>query len=354
VTTQRPSLAQRQRESHLTREDSILSSSPSTSQFRPRHTVGSGSARPSSRSGFTGSTTTSASSSAARMQPRTTLGTRSRVQNGSTMRKMAGLLQNLRELQATVHSATRVPAASDGQASAIPRPSSRLSSSVGPSASAGTPRRSIDGRRDEIGTPSAIPLPTNGLSRSTSQRPSSRLSMQHSGMTGTTLSRVPSSVRSQTPNLEHYTSLDFLDKDPADSQTQYRRRSHLALSTASSSVNIQSSAHMPSLPSVRSSLDRGGDRDLHRSQSSQTSSSYSGVRPRGSTFSSNMAPLSSNSTYRRDDPTAATAAALNARRALHNRAKQPPPPPPSAALRMTEGVLSRQRSTSIGPSHAAK
>lgn len=225
-------------------------------------------------------------------------------QQGASMKRMAGLLQNLRDLQATVQSATRT-APPDGGASAIPRPASRMSSSIGPkdgSPVSATPRRSVIGRTDDQFTPSAIPVPANGLSRSTSQRPPSRLSMPASN------GYIPPSVRAQTPNLEHYNgSLDFLDQDPAQTQAQYRRRSHLSTLASSTNINAQSS---------------GGGGASHLSSS---------TRPRGSTISSNS---NFSGASRKDDPL---------RKTIQPRTGKPAPPPVS--LRQT---INRPRSSSVG------
>lgn len=295
LLTQRASLAA---STHARRDSSDmrqvhsdgLASSPSSGQLRARQSVGL------SRSTVAGAVPSR----------RTTLAPSSRgQQQGSSMKKMAGLLQNLRELQATVQTATR-SAPPDGGASAIPRPASRMSSSIGPkdgSPVASTPRRSIIGRSNEDqSTPSAIPLPANGLSRSTSQRPPSRLSMPASN------GYVPPSVRAQTPNLEHYNgSLDFLDQDPAQTQTQYRRRSNLSTLASSTNINAQSFVG-------------GGASHLAAS-----------TRPRGSTLS-NHNPMGAAS--RRDDPL---------RKTIQPRTGKPVPPPVS--LRQT---INRPRSSSVG------
>lgn len=265
-----------------------LTSSPSSGQLRARQSVGL------SRSTAAG----------AMPSRRSTLAPSSRGQQGASMKRMAGLLQNLRDLQATVQSATRT-APPDGGASAIPRPASRMSSSIGPkdgSPVAATPRRSVIGRSEDQSTPSAIPIPANGLSRSTSQRPPSRLSMPASN------GYIPPSVRAQTPNLEHYNgSLDFLDQDPAQTQTQYRRRSNLSTLASSTSINAQSSIG-------------GGASHLAAS-----------ARPRGSTLSIHNPMGASN---RKDDPL---------RKSIQPRTGKPAPPPVS--LRQT---INRPRSSSVG------
>lgn len=294
LLTQRASLAA---STHARRDSSDvrqvqsdgLTSSPSSGHLRARQSIGL------SRS----------TASGAVPSRRSTLAPSSKGQQGASMKRMAGLLQNLRDLQATVQSATRT-APPDGGASAIPRPASRMSSSIGPkdgSPVVATPRRSVIGRSEEQSTPSAIPIPANGLSRSTSQRPPSRLSMPASSN-----GYIPPSVRAQTPNLEHYNgSLDFLDQDPAQTQTQYKRRSHLSTLASSTSINAQSSM--------------GGG-------ASQFSTS---TRPRGSTLSIHN-PMGAAS--RREDPL---------RKTIQPRTGKPAPPPVS--LRQT---INRPRSSSVG------
>lgn len=228
-------------------------------------------------------------------RPTSSRASRANATRGSSMAKMAGLLQNLRDLQATVHTATRI--SQPDVSSAIPRPSSRLSSSIGPSS---TPRRYVEPRHDDTASPSSIPVPSSGLSRSRSERPSSRLSMAHaSADSRRDYTSIPSSIRSQTPTFEH-ASLDFLEQDPA----KLRRRSQ---QTIMSSV---------------------GNTSLSASTVS---------RPRGSTVTSTSNPL------RKSHAEEGSLSAL--RKSINPRTGRPAPPPSFRTM-----TLTRQRSGSMDSS----
>ena len=195
-----------------------LISSPSSHTLRSRQSVGAGNhLRASAR-------------------PTRPAATPARDQPGGSKSMIGDMFKRMRALEKRLADTRNGMAVNDLQ-SAIPRPSSRLSSSIGPGGGGAnlTPRKSIDSRRDDVGTPSSIPVP---LSKSTStRRPTSRLSMA----SGADMSHLPSSARCQTPTMEHAT-LDFLDQDPS----KLRRRSHLAMPTG---------AAVP--PSVSSTRPRG-------------------------------------------------------------------------------------------------
>lgn len=305
-----------------------MSSSPSSHTLRARQSI---SARPSMAR-----TTNRAAPSAARNP-------------GSSMQKMAGLLQNLRDLQATVQSATRITA---DVPSAIPRPSSRMSSA---STVAATPRRSTyESRRDDYVSPSAIPMPSSGLSRSTSTRPSSRLSMSERpgsrmgmqerpssrmGMQERPSSRLsnterapgsshlPSSIRAQTPTFEHAT-LEFLEHDPS----KLKRRSQQSVMGASSMANTASSD-----TSHRSYGSIGRPRGASIASSLRDGHHYVSSRPSTTTTTSNTSHVGS-----REDHIASTLQSL--RKSTHPRTGKPVPPPSSTAR---FPALSRPRSGSV-------
>ncbi|UZJ56433.1 hypothetical protein CBS101457_005753 [Exobasidium rhododendri] len=191
-----------------------LINSPSSTSLRARQSPGPGSLR-----------------TGVRANPRfasTSLTPRDQQPGGSKF-MIGDMFQRMRALEKRLADTRNGLAINDVQ-SAIPRPSSRLSSSIGPGGGAGngifTPRKSMNESRrgDDHGTPSSIPVP---LSKSTSRPPHSRLSMAAAGGAGvdTTIHHYPSSIRCQTPTLESGATLDFLDQDPS----KLRRRSHLAM-----------------------------------------------------------------------------------------------------------------------------
>lgn len=154
--------------------------------------------------------------------------TSSRDQPGTSKSMIGDMFARMRALEKRLADTRNGVAINDTQ-SAIPRPSSRLGSSVGPgSASVNfTPRRSIDTRRDDIGTPSSIPVPLN---KSISRRPASRLS----SAAGVDQNHIPSSLRCQTPTMDNGGALEFLDQDPS----KLRRRSNLSMAAASTDSSV--------------------------------------------------------------------------------------------------------------------
>lgn len=177
--------------------------------------------------------------------PRYTTTPGARVQPGSSMKMMADMFSRMRALETRINSARTLSSLPPAEESAIPRPSSRLSNSIGQGGGQYTPRRSVDGggRAD---TPSSIPVPSSGLSKSMSSRvrPSSRLSMASNAgssdqatSSSTTYrelgSRHPTRSRTPTAEMSGNVNLDFLEHDPK----LYKRMSGTALGTGSGAAN---------------------------------------------------------------------------------------------------------------------
>ncbi|PWN90791.1 hypothetical protein FA10DRAFT_267229 [Acaromyces ingoldii] len=177
--------------------------------------------------------------------PRYTTTPGARVQPGSSMKMMADMFSRMRALETRINSARTLSSLPPAEESAIPRPSSRLSNSIGQGGGQYTPRRSVDGggRAD---TPSSIPVPSSGLSKSMSSRvrPSSRLSMaNNAGSSDQTTSssmayrelgsRHPTRSRTPTAEMSGNVNLDFLEHDPK----LYKRMSGTALGTGSGAAN---------------------------------------------------------------------------------------------------------------------
>lgn len=188
--------------------------SPSSTALRSRQSLGPSSYRSSARAPRL--TTTTASST--------------RDQPGTSKSMIGDMFARMRALEKRLADTRNGVAINDVQ-SAIPRPSSRLGSSIGPGSNTVnlTPRRSIDTRREDTATPSSIPVP---LYKSTSsRRPVSRLS----SAAGLDQNHLPSSLRCQTPTMDNgAATLEFLDQDPS----KIRRRSNLSTATTSIDPNV--------------------------------------------------------------------------------------------------------------------
>lgn len=195
-----------------TRMDDSVVTSPSSQGLRARQSIGPPTSFRSSM-----------------RAPRTTTAiTRDRNPPSSSKSMIGDMFARMRALEKRLAD-TRNGVAINDVSSAIPRPASRLGSSIGPGGNTSvnlTPRRSIDIRRDDAGTPSSIPVPLN---KSTSRRPTSRLSTA-AGYEGS--SHMPSSLRCQTPTMESGATLEFLDQDPS----KLRRRSNLSMAAATEAM----------------------------------------------------------------------------------------------------------------------
>jgi hypothetical protein len=128
-----------------TRMDESIVTSPSSQGLRARQSIGPPTSFRSSM-----------------RAPRTsTATTRDRDPPSSSKSMIGDMFARMRALEKRLAD-TRNGVAINDVSSAIPRPSSRLGSSIGPGGNTSvnlTPRRSIDVRRDDAGTPSSIPVP---------------------------------------------------------------------------------------------------------------------------------------------------------------------------------------------------
>lgn len=309
---------------------------------------------------------------------------RTQATSGTSMRMMRDLLGNMSALQTRIQRATTVgpaPVSADPDRSALPRPSSRLGSSISAGGSspvtAGTPhsrpRPSFDGR-------SSIPVASAGLNRSI-RRPTSRISMAPKvhgssssaaeGDDDESPQRLPGYIpaRSMTPTAytararAHPTSttsstlsrgaggasspLDFLNSEPEarpSSRGTFQARDSLARSRRPGEAGSHRRGN--SIQVDGSSTD---ERDLLGRSASATG------RPRGSTISSNTTtipglPATSYAPSNRFTPSTGRPATS---RAAPSLTSEHPPSETGSSLSSSLAAFRQRQASHARPSSAA-
>jgi len=227
----------------------------------------------------------------------------------------------------------------EAENSAIPRPSSRLGTSNGPSSSASPapnsnlmrsiarPRESFDGNKSI----SSIPLPSNGLSKSTNRRPTSRLS--NVGGAGRETPPLPRSV---TPDMRsHNAHAKLRGGSVSPSKPQHPSSSNTTTSNhertiSPSFLNEEPPSHHSNRLPLSASIRR-------RSSVSNTATGI--ARPRGSSVGTSVATANGK-----------VSSSIASRLAAENKERigndQPGGPPSSWNRIGTSGTPARARTSS--------
>ncbi|EPQ29246.1 uncharacterized protein PFL1_03001 [Pseudozyma flocculosa PF-1] len=239
----------------------------------------------------------------------------SRTSGVNSMVMMQTMVAKMKTLEGRIISARNLSSVSAVESS-IPRPSSRMGS-VGPGGGGGgggagyaSPTLSQSARRtgprpsleNKTSIASSIPLPTSGLSRSTTRRPSSRMSDRGTPPmpnVGLPRSATPSSQLS-TPypgSSRGPSPLEFMDHDPAALLPQNARLGTVAIARRRSSISsnglhsgtVAAAAGTPAKVRVGSALPvMGSTPAVRREAGARASSTHQ--RPPSGQFSKEVGP----------------------------------------------------------------